>query len=335
MNPQLLIVILNYLATNVTIDCLRSLSICETVLNGRARVVVWENGSGKEAANTLNTAIEEGQWGQWVELYVSELNLGFTGGNNRVILKALKSNCPPDYFLLLNSDTLVTDDSLSKLIDFMDKTPDAGIAGSNLLTEKGEHQCSPFQFPGILSEFEQGLKLGVVSRILSKCKVSVPPPAFETKVDWVSGASMIVRKQVFEEIGLLDEGFFTYFEDVDICKRAQKAGWQVWYVPQSKVIHLEGASSGIGHKIVKRRPKFWFEARRRYYLKNEGKLRAACIDAAFILGFMLWRTRRFIQRKPDLDPPYMLFDFIRNCVFKVGFSVPWVELPSNQIKKSG
>lgn len=326
MEQQLQIVIINYRATQVTLDCLRSLSVCEFVLNGSARVTVWENGSGPDAAVIIREAIAANHWQAWVELLVSPENFGFTGGNNRVIERYMQGEIKPKYFLLLNSDTLVTDESLTYLVDFMERRSQVGIAGSCLLTEVGLHQCSPFRFPGIASEFEQGLKLGIVSRLLSRWRVAMPPPDVETPVDWVSGASMILRTEMLQHVGLLDEDFFTYFEDVDLCQRAHASGWQVWYVPQSRVIHFEGASSGIGHQILKRRPAFWFQARRRYFLKNEGWFRAACIDAMFILGFSLWRLRRVVQGKPETDPPHMLQDFIRNSVFLQGFKWPKVRV---------
>jgi len=330
MKQQLNIVILNYLATDVTLDCLSSLSTCEIIQNGKAKVVVWENGTGDEAVSSLRKAIEVNQWNHWAELLVSSENLGFTGGNNRVIERAIQSGDVPEYFLLLNSDTLVTNDALTSLIDFMDRNPKAGIAGSKLLTETGEIQCSPFRFPGIASEFEQALKLGMVSRLLSRWRVAMPTPVEEYPVDWVSGASMILRPQMLGEIGLLDEAYFTYFEDMDLCKRAHNTGWGVWYVPQSRVIHLEGASSGIVHHVVKRRPQFWFQARRRYYLKHLGRFGSALIDASFITGFSLWRFRRLLQAKPDIDSPYMLQDFICNSVFYKGFNLPVVEGSSIQ-----
>lgn len=319
--PSLTIVILNYQATQVTLDCLHSLSVCPTVLNGRAQVVIWENGTGPDAVSTLRDAIEGHGWGDWVELRTSPRNLGFTGGNNRVIEEALRSSHPPDYFLLLNSDTLVTDETFTTLLEFMERHPKAGIAGSRLLTETGATQCSPFRFPGIASEFEQGVKLGYISRLLSRWRVAMPTPEEETPVDWVSGACMLLRRTLLEQIGCLDEGFFTYFEDLDLCKRAHDHGWEVWYVPQSRVVHLEGASSQITQRLRKRRPAFWFHARRRYFLKHAGPLKAALIDAAYIAGLTLWQVRRLIQRKPDTDPPHLWRDFIANSVFFQGFRI--------------
>jgi GT2 family glycosyltransferase len=147
-------------------------------------------------------------------------------------------------------------------------------------------------------------------------------------VDWVSGASMIFRSTMLRSIGLLDEGLYTYFDDIDICLRAKRAGWQTWYVPESRVVHLEGASTGIVRRVIKRRPEYWFQARRRFFLKNHGAVFTALADAAFLTGFALWRLRRVIQRKPDLDPPQMLGDAFRNSVFLTGFRVTEVANPA-------
>ncbi len=328
MNSRLTIVILNYLATQVTLDCLHSLAACQDLDGNGIKVIVWENGSGDEAVCRLKETIDDNRWHDWVELIVSSVNLGFTGGNNRVIEREMNGSETPRYFLLLNSDTLVGEGSISSLLDFMDAHPRVGIAGSRLLTKSGQHQCSPFRFPGIVSEFDKGLRLGMVSRMLSRWQVAMVPPDTESAVDWVSGASMMLRTAMLEQIGRLDEDFFTYFEDVDLCKRARNAGWEVWYVPQSRVVHLEGASSGMAGRIAKRRPGFWFQARRRYYLKHKGRLGAACADGVFIIGYSLWRLRRLLQGKPDADPPRMLTDFVSNSVFKAGFLLPKVNAPA-------
>ncbi|MEQ1546242.1 glycosyltransferase, partial [Methyloglobulus sp.] len=311
--------------TQVTINCLHSLAHCKLWDSNEAHVVIWENGTGSEAVALLQDCIKQNQWESWVELLVSPVNLGFTGGNNRVIERALQNDSPPDYFLLLNSDTLVAEQSLRSLMEFMDTHPRAGICGSQLLSESGEVQASPFRFPSFASELDNGLRLGLVSRLLSRWSVVMPTPQRPCAVDWVSGASMLLRRQMLEQIGLLDEGFFTYFEDVDLCKRAQLKGWQAWYVPESQVVHLEGASSGIVRRVIKRRPAYWFQARRRFYLKHYGGTHTAAIDAAFISGFALWRLRRMLQHRLDNDPPFMLLDFVRNSVFLKGFRIPIVQ----------
>ena len=137
---------------------------------------------------------------------------------------------------------------------------------------------------------------------------------------------MILRRSMLDQIGLLDEGLYTYFDDVDICLRARKAGWETWYVPQSKIIHFGGAATGIGRER-KRLPSYWFEARRRYFLKNYGKLHAALADGAFLCGFAFSRLRRRLERKADTDPPHLLADSFRHSVFCSGFQLRDVKNP--------
>ena len=194
----------------------------------------------------------------------------------------------------------------------------------------GEIQASPFRFPGIATELDRGLRLGIVSKLLSPWATVLPKPKEACPVEWVSGASMILRRTMLEQIGLLDEGLYTYFDDTDICLRARRAGWETWYVPESQVIHLEGASTGVASRLVKprRRPSYWYQARHRFFTKNYGALYAALADAAFISGYAIWRLRRRLQRKPDTDPPHMLIDSIRHSVFCAGPKVKVVENPA-------
>lgn len=325
---KLLVVVLCYKVPDLTIDCLRSLE-AEIPRTPGARVAVCENGTGPESVEKLQRAIAENGWESWADLTVIEINQGFCGGNNLVIRAALESDDPPEYILLLNSDTIVLEGALRTLVAFMDANPRAGIAGSQLLSPEGEIQASPFRFFGIATELDRGLRFGVATRFLA------PPLVVDrsrpSRAEWISGASMILRATMLRDIGPLDEGLYTYFDDIDICLRAQRAGWEVWHVPESKVIHLEGSSTGIKgmpRERPKRRPAYWFQARRRFFLRNHGKLRTALADAAFLFGYTLWRLRRPIQRKPDLDPQNFLADSFRHSVFRTGFAVRDVENPA-------
>jgi GT2 family glycosyltransferase len=134
------------------------------------------------------------------------------------------------------------------------------------------------------------------------------------KVDWVSGASFIVRREVFEWVGLMDERYFLYFEEVDFCFAAQRAGWECWYIPGSRVMHIAGAATGVTVRTDKPRrvPAYWFESRRRFYTKNYGTVHAAAADLAYIVGHATWRVRRRLQNKPDTDPESFLQDFVKH-----------------------
>lgn len=316
---RLLAVILNYRTPSLTIDCLRSLAGEVQSLPG-TRVAVTDNASGDGSVEKIAAAIETEGWGEWATLMPLDRNGGYAFGNNAAIRAALQSANPPAYFLLLNPDTTVRPGALKALADFMDEHPEVGIAGSRLEEPDGTPQQSAFRFPSLLSELDFGLRLGVVSNLLSKWAVAPPVSQFPCQTDWVAGASAIVRRQVFEAIGLLDEGYFMYYEETDFCLQAKKAGWNCWYVPQSRVVHLVGQSSGVTDtkRPPKRLPGYWFDSRRRYFLKNRGWLYAALADAAWASGFALWRVRRLIQGKPDCDPPKLLGDFLRNSIFLKG-----------------
>ena len=136
---------------------------------------------------------------------------------------------------------------------------------------------------------------------------------------------MMIRRQVFESIGLMDEGYFLYYEETDLCLQAKRAGWSCWYVPESKVMHIAGQSTGVTDRThaPKRLPQYVFDSRRRYFLKNHGFFYLLATDVIWTVAFCTWRLRRILQRKPDTDPPYLLWDRIQNsALFKLGTGLP-------------
>src|SRR5262249_24445763 len=190
----------------------------------------------------------------------------------------------------------------------MDAHPKVGIAGSRLEDPDGTPQRSAFRFKSPMSEFEANLKLGIVTRLLSRW-VATPPVTDQTcETDWVPGASMIIRQNVFKDIGLLDEGYYTYFDHIDFCFNARKAGWPTWYIPSSRGVQLVGQTTGIVNRATKRQPEYLFEARRRYFLKNHTPAYAALTDLAMISGLSLWKLRTLLTRKEDYTAPYLLRD---------------------------
>ena len=145
-----------------------------------------ENGTGGDAADRLRRAIEENGWGSWVDLTVIYPNRGFTGGNNAVIRPALESDDPPEYVLLLNADTIVQEHALDTLVAFMDANPAVGIAASMEISPDGTTRSAPFRFPGIATELDRGLRLGIVSRLLSPWSIRVhPEPQEACRAEWV------------------------------------------------------------------------------------------------------------------------------------------------------
>lgn len=319
---NVLIVIVNYRTADLTVDCLRSLSDEVNSLGG-VRVVVTDNQSGDDSPTKIRHAIDENRWDAWASLMLLARNGGFAYGNNEAIRPALGSDNPPDFVLLLNPDTVIRPGAVARLIGFMQNNPGAGIAGSRLEDPDGTPQRSAFRFHSIRSELDDGLRLGFVSKLLRNHCVAPPVRDDTHRTDWVAGASMVIRREVFDAVGLMDEGYFMYYEEVDFCLRAQRAGWDCWYVPESRVVHLVGQASGVTVQNTrpKRRPGYWFDSRRRYFLKNHGWFYATLADAVWMLGFATFRVRQLIQRKPDTDPPKLLYDFLRHSTVLKGAKV--------------
>ena len=318
---RVLVVIVNFRTAELTVDSLRSLETDLGLLRNLS-VIVTDNRSEDDSVEQIGQFIADQRLSSRVRLMPLERNGGFAYGNNCAIRSALESDSPPEFVLLLNPDTIVRPGAVKTMVEFMSGHPDVGIVGCRLEDPDGTPQRSAFRFPSMASEFERAMRLGIVSSVLSRWIVAPPVVDADTRTDWVSGASMLVRGEVFESIGLLDEGFFMYYEELDFCERANNAGWECWYSPAGRVVHLVGQASGIDvRRPMKRRPGYWFESRRRYFLRNRGRLYTAGCDFAFVVGCVLWKIRRFVQRKPETDPPRMLFDFIRHSVFCRGFSL--------------
>lgn len=328
---RLLIVIVNYKSAPLTVNCLRTLESEVKALPG-THVTVVENDSRDDSLTQIQTAIDAENWQDWVKLIASDYNGGYAYGNNMGIRPALESENPPQYVLLLNPDTRVHSGALQALLDFMEEHPQAGIAGSSFEDDNGNPWPYAFRFPTILSEVNEGFRIGIITKLLNRWIV---PRTMEQdkpqQIDWLPGASMMIRREVFEQVGLMDEGYFLYYEETDFCLQAKRQGWECWYVPESHVTHICGQSTGvtkINNPKKKRLPQYWFDSRRRYFLKNYGLLYTAIADAVWISGFATWRLRRAIQGKPDRDPPKYLSDFIQNSVFFQGGTVPTSQAPS-------
>ncbi|KAF0162137.1 MAG: glycosyl transferase family 2 [Rhodocyclaceae bacterium] len=311
MSASTWIVIVNYRTADLVVDCLRSLSTQVGDLGG-GRVIVADNASGDASTERLAAEIAAGGWSAWAEVHAQPRNGGFAYGNNAGIRAAMAATHAPDYVLLLNPDTVARPGAVRALVDFMEAHPDVGIAGSLLENAAGGVDCSAHRIPSPLGELNGAARLGLLSRLLHRHAVSPPRRDEAHECDWVSGASMIVRRQVLEQIGPMDEGYFLYFEEVDFCCRARAAGWSVWYVPESRVLHLEGASTGI-RVAAKRRAAYWYDSRRRFFVTHHGVgglLLADLLWAAGRLSFLLRAALGLTKPGGHADPKRFMFDLL-------------------------
>jgi GT2 family glycosyltransferase len=291
--PGLCIVIVNYRTARLATRCLDSLAAERARLPGM-RVIVVDNASGDGSAQALERKIRDSAWTEWTTVLALAENGGFATGNNAGLIEARRRGWTFDRVLLLNPDTVVYPGALRALADFMERTPRAGIAGASLENLEGSRERSAHNAPTPLGELEAGARLGLLTRLLARRAVSPPVRASAHECDWVSGACMLIRREVLERVGLLDEGFFLYFEEVDFCTRTRQAGWSVWFVPQARVIHLEGAATGIrAHE--NRRPAYWFASRRRYFVKHFGVRGLVAADVLWSAGRASLALRRLLR----------------------------------------
>lgn len=211
-------------------DCLNSIqNTCQKL---DYEVLVWDNVSTDDTVKIIQAESPK------VKLFRSQKNLGFAEGNNRLIEKTNS-----DYILFLNPDTVIIDNSVIKMLEYLKSTSSVAALGPKLLYSDSTFQLSYAKFPNLGSEFFTKIyQRGAYRRRSLVLKFLDKNSAKTKEVDWVSGACLLTRKKVLQEAGKFDENFFLYFEDTDLCHR-MKAKGKIIYFPEAQVVHVVGIST--------------------------------------------------------------------------------------------
>lgn len=304
---SVLVVQVHYSSKDLLLDSLESLA-SEKLNHPYLSVLVVDNCSPNQMAGEIACQIKDRGWSDWITLIESEINGGYAYGNNLAVRYFEENNLQADVLWLLNPDTVVQKDSLSNALEQL-SSDNHLIVGSRLIDPDGTPQKSKFPFPSLLTELSSGLRLGVLDRVINWWRrVTGDGP------QWLAGASILMKFTTYREVGLMDDGFFLYFEEVDFINRAVSLGYNCVIAENSKVIHMVGASTGISdlRGPQPRRPKYWFESRNRYFLKNHGVLYLAACDLLFVVAYILWLSRKvvFDSRVVKDEPKNFLYDFI-------------------------
>jgi N-acetylglucosaminyl-diphospho-decaprenol L-rhamnosyltransferase len=265
---DLSIIIVNWNTRDLLIQCLQS--VYDTTSNLDLEVVVVDN-----ASTDGSQAVVRQQFPH-IHLISNRENVGFARANNQA-MRASKGR----YALLLNSDALLLANAVQVMISLAEANPRAGIIGAQLLNPDGSFQASHAPFPNLWQEF---LILSGAGRMLYGHWYPSRGPQEDQgpqMVDYVEGACMLVRREAFEDVGGLDEGYFMYAEEVDWCYAMREKGWQVWYQPAAQVTHLGGGSSRSRRT---RREADLYRSRVRFFRKRYGD-RAAWLLKLQIYGF--------------------------------------------------
>ncbi len=313
INDVIGVIIVNYRTADLVIAGLGALAL-ERQTCPNLNVVLVDNDSGDGSADRFEQVIAQKSWGNWINLVRAEKNGGFAYGNN-VGFENAKSWLPHiDYFWLLNPDTEVRPGATAALVNFVKENPRT-IAGSCLEDRDGTKQVCTFNFPSAISEMCSGFGLGILDRIFANKIVPRKIPEVIETSDWMAGASLLFSNDVQSELGDMDADYFLYYEEVDYLLKAQKLGVHCWYLPESRIIHEVGASTNISdtRKKQPRKPKYWFDSRRRYFLKNHGRLYLFTADLLWMVGYSFWCLRKAVTNRDELNiqPPYFLYDFFR------------------------
>lgn len=306
---RVLTIVLNYRTPELT---LRSVEAALREMDGlEGGVTVVDNDSGDGSFERLTQAVRERGWNR-VRVMQSGRNGGYGAGNNFGVRQGLPDGSSPDYIYILNSDAFPEPGAIRVLAEYLDAHPRVGFAGSRLHGEDGAFHQTAFRFPTVFSEFETAAATGPISRLLRRYIVALPESDDVQEVDWLAGASLMVRHRVFEETGGFDERFFLYFEETDLSLRARRAGWLSVYLPESRVMHIGSVSTGM--KSWKRIPPFWFDSRLWYFTKNHGVFYAALATLAHVAGSLILRARRLFKKKRSDQPERFLGDLVSHAL---------------------
>lgn len=230
------IIVLNFKSMRLLREGLRSIRFADPKI--RYEVIVVDNASNDGTVEMVTKEFPEHK------LIVSHKNLGYAGGNN-LGLKAATGK----YVMIMNPDIFVKEGTLETLVQYMDAHPDVGVVGPRLLSGDGSEQESFYEFHTPLTPVLRRTPLGRtkwgrdrLERFMGRNR----PQHRVIDVDWLLGGALLARRTAVDEVGLLDERFFLYFDDVDWCRRFWEKGWKVMHLPQVSLVHLHQKASAEG-----------------------------------------------------------------------------------------
>ncbi len=306
---RLSVVFLNYNTRDLTRQALSS--VLAAVEGLEVEIFVVDNASVDGSADMVAEEFPQ------VKLICNEANVGFAAGNN-VALRQVAG----EYALLINTDTIVRRDALRTMVEFLDAHPEAGACGCKILDPDGTLQLDSRRgFPTPLAAF---CKMSGLSRffpkhpLIARYHMTYLDPEQTAEVEVLSGSCMMVRKAAMDQVGLLDESYFMYGEDIDWCYRFHQAGWKIYYVPTTEIIHFRGESGrGVPLRILYRK------SRAMSIFVNKHMARRFRFFPLWLLqvGIALYGTFRFLARTgralamPLIDAGLVL------CGLKLGLAV--------------
>lgn len=275
--PRLSIIIVSWNVRNLLRVCLQSLLDDVAAVGLAAEILVVDSASADGTPQMVAAEFPS------VRLLAQSDNVGFARGNNLGLAAARGA-----YLLLLNPDTQVRPGALAHLLTYLHANPEVGLVGPQLLNPDGSLQSSRRRFPTLATFIWESTWLQPYAprAVLRRYYAQDLPDDAVNDVDWVSGAAMLTRRAVVEQVGGLDEGYFMYSEELDWCRRIRLAGWRIVYLPQARIVHHIGKSS---EQAVTARHIHFQRARLRYVRQYHGRAAYQGLRAFLWLNYV-WQS---------------------------------------------
>lgn len=301
MNPDVSILIVSYNVCSFLQNCL--LSLQQSAGGISYEVIVVDNASGDNSQSIIPAQFPHVRWIQNTE------NRGFAAANNQAILTARGR-----YLWLLNPDTEVSPSSLEHLLEFMESNPSAGASGSKLLNPDGSLQLSCYPFPTLAREFVRLFHLECIFPN-SQYPLEKWDETGVYAVDNLQGASLLLRKTALDQIGLLDEAFFMYTEEMDLNFRLKKGGWGNFWVPASQLIHFGGQSTRQNQTAMFLE---LYKSKILFFRKHHGRLSAFLYKLLLILAslarIIAGKITNLFRRASNTQSILVNYQYLLKCI---------------------
>ncbi len=247
-------------------------------------IIVIDNDSSDDSVKMVKDSFPQ------VNLIVNQKNVGFAAANNQAIRKS-----SGEYILLLNPDTIVMPNSIKIMFNFIKSNSDIGIVGPKILGSDGKIQLTCARnfptLPRIFFDISTLSKRFPKSRIFGSYSMGYWDHNDEREIDSILGACMLIRRKMLDKIGLLDENFFMYAEDTDLCMRAKKANWKIWYLPKAQIVHFGGQSSRIDIENMTIESQ---ESMYKFFKKHRGIIYAHLFRILIAFSLLFWNLLWFL-----------------------------------------
>lgn len=292
---DLVVSIINFRTAQMTLTCVQSvladLAACAGTVS--AHIVVVDNASGDGSAEEIAAWIDSQPADLPVTLVRSATNSGFSGGHNQGITAR-----EARFYLVLNSDAILRPGFCQTILEAAENDPKAGLFAPRLEYDDGEQQISCFRIPTPASELIRGAATGPVTRMFKGYDVPLSMPPEPDQIGWASFACILLRDEMVRQIGLMDEGYFLYFEDTEYCLRARRAGWEIRHVPEAQAVHYRGGSAPVKSlaRERKRLPAYYYASRTRLFYQAHGRVGLIAANLLWHLGRGIAAARRLVGK---------------------------------------